>query len=72
MDNICPVCKSDKSVAIDIRGSAEYLSLVYIGHGGARLHACLDCGVVYIDNFDRDSMLSRLIQKPRRRNSNEK
>lgn len=52
--NICPVCKSEKSIAIDVRGSSEYLSLVYLGHGGARLRACIDCGLMYIDQFDRD------------------
>ena len=55
-DNICPVCKSDKSVAIDVRGSAEYLSLVYPGHGGANLRACINCGIVYIDKWDLERL----------------
>lgn len=51
-ENICPVCKSNKNVPIDVCGSAEYMSIVYPGHGGANLRACINCGVVYIDERD--------------------
>lgn len=66
-DNVCPVCGSKKNLLIDVRGSAEYISLVYVGHGGARLRACLDCGVMYIDQFDRESILRREFMTEKRK-----
>jgi predicted nucleic-acid-binding Zn-ribbon protein len=56
--NKCPVCGSKEYVTISISSSAEYASLIYISHGGARLQACVDCGNVYINETDR-----RYIQK---------
>lgn len=56
--NKCPVCGSKEHISIGISSSAEYISLIYIGHGGARLQACVDCGAMYINESDR-----RLIQK---------
>lgn len=65
--NVCPVCRSKKNLLVDVCGSAEYISLIYVNHGGARLRACLDCGVMYIDQFDRESILSRELMKEKRK-----
>lgn len=70
--NICPVCGSEENIGIDMSSSAEYASLIYIGYGGARLRACVDCGVMYIDQFDRNSIKERLIKDARRKRTNKK
>lgn len=72
MDNICPVCGSEEYIGIGMTSSAEYFNLIYIGHGSARLVACLNCGAMYIDQFDRKSIKERLDKdKRKRRKKNE-
>ena len=67
VNNICPSCGSERSVSIDMSSSAEYASLIYINHGSARLMVCLDCGTVYIDQFDRELINKKLTENTRKR-----
>lgn len=64
--NKCPVCKSKRHTSIRATGS-EYANLVSCDCGTIRLKACVDCGAVYIDDFDRQQCLRRFESKKRTR-----
>lgn len=63
--NKCPVCKSTHKEAIRAVGG-EWVGLIYATHGSARLYACADCGVVYIDEAER-MRIKETINKSKRK-----
>ena len=54
MQDKCPVCGSEESDTLDV---SSVVSASIVGDAGrVRIIACLDCGVLYLDAFDREQI----------------
>jgi uncharacterized Zn finger protein len=55
MNNKCPVCGSNKHTTIHASGS-EWASLIINQIGSVSPNVCLECGTVYLNQFDLERL----------------
>ena len=48
MYDICPSCKSENYLVMDVDSSNGYAGLHIYRIGGLKLNVCKDCGTVYV------------------------